>query len=608
MSSRFGPAWGMLLLLFFTLPCRAELPEQVLTAAARVAVQDGGRVKPLDTFARFTLLQLSGRSTFQPEDGPAVSALGWLLECLLDPALARTRAVLLIENPEVMESIGLKHEKPRERFSFDGLSPSRSIVVSLARQFAALPEESRSPAQKQVLQLAHNLRLFESLTRTLTPFMVQSGAPGVGALLEQAQQAAKPASSLSPAMILALEQSDALALLPPVGAAAAVWLSPAGLLRQILEGRPMSPAQADALQALDTIANAAQEPATLAQGFHALSEAARAEQGGHREYRQIPLEVFFYRLQPFRWSLMLYGLAFLMCALLWLFPHQRVLCALCVAAAVAPGLLHVAGIVLRCVIRARPPVSTLYETILFVTAVAVAVALLIEWMNRRRVALGVAATLGVVGLFLANKYEAIDRGDTMPNLIAVLDTNFWLATHVTTVTMGYAAGLLASAIAHLYVVCKAFGLRRQDEEFFRSLTRMVYGVFCFGLLFATVGTVLGGVWATESWGRFWGWDPKENGALMIVLWGLAVLHARLGGYLRDYGIQLAAIFGGVIVAFSWFGVNLLGVGLHSYGFTSGIQTALRQFYLFESFVLTIAAFGWLREQGIVRLHRPAGRD
>ncbi len=130
---------------------------------------------------------------------------------------------------------------------------------------------------------------------------------------------------------------------------------------------------------------------------------------------------------------------------------------------------------------------------------------------------------------------------------------------------------------------------------------MVYGVFCFGLLFATVGTVLGGIWANESWGRFWGWDPKENGALIIVLWGLAVLHARIGGYIRDYGLHMAAVFGGIVVAFSWFGVNLLGIGLHSYGFTSGVHSALSRFYLFESIVLVIAAFGGLREQGIVRI-------
>ena len=103
---------------------------------------------------------------------------------------------------------------------------------------------------------------------------------------------------------------------------------------------------------------------------------------------------------------------------------------------------------------------------------------------------------------------------------------------------------------------------------------MTYGVLCFALLFSVVGTILGGIWANESWGRFWGWDPKENGALLICLSQLAILHARMGGFLKPFGVAMAAIVAGCVVAFSWWGVNLLGVGLHSYGFTGGILTAL----------------------------------
>ena len=99
------------------------------------------------------------------------------------------------------------------------------------------------------------------------------------------------------------------------------------------------------------------------------------------------------------------------------------------------------------------------------------------------------------------------------------------------------------------------------------LERMVYGIVCFALLFSFVGTVLGGIWADQSWGRFWGWDPKENGALLIVLWNAIILHSRWAGYVQEKGIMAMALFGNIITALSWFGVNLLGVGLHSYGFT-----------------------------------------
>jgi hypothetical protein len=129
---------------------------------------------------------------------------------------------------------------------------------------------------------------------------------------------------------------------------------------------------------------------------------------------------------------------------------------------------------------------------------------------------------------------------------------------------------------------------------------MVYGVVCFGLLFSFTGTVLGGIWANDSWGRFWGWDPKENGALMIVLWNLVILHARMGGFIRDLGIHACAVFGGMIVAFSWWGVNLLGIGLHSYGFTSGIMKTLTIFWSIEAALLFVACELWLRSKRAAR--------
>ncbi len=255
------------------------------------------------------------------------------------------------------------------------------------------------------------------------------------------------------------------------------------------------------------------------------------------------------------------------------------------------------GITLRCIIRARPPVSTLYETFLFITAVAVLSALLIELMNRRRIALGLAAILGMVGMFLANRYEIKEAVDTMPSLGAVLDTNFWLATHVTTIAIGYSAGLLAAAIAHVYIFGKLFGLRKNDSQFYRSIGRVLYGTVIYCLFFSVLGTLLGGVWANESWGRFWGWDPKENGALMICLWTLAMVHAHRGGYIRDLGIAISSVFCGIIVAFSWWGVNLLNVGLHTYGFTHGILVSLLIFIGLEMVVIALGGVAWLMGLG-----------
>jgi len=101
--------------------------------------------------------------------------------------------------------------------------------------------------------------------------------------------------------------------------------------------------------------------------------------------------------------------------------------------------------------------------------------------------------------------------------------------------------------------------------------------------------VLGGIWADQSWGRFWGWDPKENGALLIVLWNATILHARWGGLVRERGLMNLAVIGNIVTSFSWFGVNLLGIGLHSYGFTDTGAEYLMNFVVGQLILLADGA-------------------
>jgi ABC-type transport system involved in cytochrome c biogenesis permease subunit len=135
------------------------------------------------------------------------------------------------------------------------------------------------------------------------------------------------------------------------------------------------------------------------------------------------------------------------------------------------------------------------------------------------------------------------------------------------ITFGYSAMFFAGALGLIFIVLGLFS-KRFSKESAKSIGSMVYGVTCFATLFSLVGTILGGIWADQSWGRFWGWDPKENGALMIVIMGAIVLHARWGGIVKERGLMALAICGGIVTVWSWFGTNLLGVGLHAYGFTS----------------------------------------
>jgi len=198
----------------------------------------------------------------------------------------------------------------------------------------------------------------------------------------------------------------------------------------------------------------------------------------------------------------------------------------------------------------------------------------------------VASFAGFVTLLIAHNLAL--GGDTMEMMRAVLDNNFWLSTHVVVVTLGYASTFFAGLLAIVFILMglfsgivsqpltlassdaggKAKGATQAGSILLgKALSKMIYGVVCFATLFSFVGTVLGGIWADQSWGRFWGWDPKENGALLIVLWNAMILHSRWGGLVRERGIVNLAIIGNIVTSFSWFGVNLLGIGLHSYGFT-----------------------------------------
>ncbi|HNC75491.1 MAG TPA: cytochrome c biogenesis protein CcsA, partial [Elusimicrobiota bacterium] len=179
--------------------------------------------------------------------------------------------------------------------------------------------------------------------------------------------------------------------------------------------------------------------------------------------------------------------------------------------------------------------------------------------------LGALGAAGIGFLTQIIAHHLATQGDTMEMMRAVLDSNFWLATHVVTVTIGYSSTFLSGFLAMFYILRGLFSSKLTTEAG-RTLARMVYGIVCFSAFFSFVGTVLGGIWADQSWGRFWGWDPKENGALLIVLWNALILHLRWGGFIRQRGLMVAAVFGNIVTALSWFGVNMLGIGLHSYGF------------------------------------------
>jgi ABC-type transport system involved in cytochrome c biogenesis permease subunit len=296
-------------------------------------------------------------------------------------------------------------------------------------------------------------------------------------------------------------------------------------------------------------------------------------------------EHFFNTFAPFARAQGLYVIALLLACFSWL-KMSRGLSNTAFYLIGLALLLHTAGLISRMYLEGRPPVTNLYSSAVFVGWGSVVLGWILERIYRNGIGSCVAALIGFSTLIIASHLSK--EGDTMEMMRAVLDTNFWLATHVVCITIGYAATFLAGFLALIYVVRGVF-TPSLEKDTAKSLARMVYGIVCFATLFSFVGTVLGGIWADQSWGRFWGWDSKENGALMIVVWNAIILHCRWGGIVRDRGLVGLAIFGNIVTAWSWFGVNMLGIGLHSYGFMDEAFHTLQWFGIGQVLLILIAA-------------------
>ncbi len=259
--------------------------------------------------------------------------------------------------------------------------------------------------------------------------------------------------------------------------------------------------------------------------------------------------------------------------------------------------LHSLALFMRMQISGRPPVTNLYSSAIFIGWAVVIASFVVELVMKNGIGNILGASVGAGSLVIAH-YLARDEGDTLGVMQAVLDTTFWLATHVVCITLGYAATFLAGFIGLFYCVqavlgrsLAAGGNASTYSTELKDCGKLVYGTLCFALFFSLVGTVLGGLWADDSWGRFWGWDPKENGAMLIVLWNALILHARWDKMVNDYGTAVLAMIGNIVTAWSWFGVNELKAGLHTYGFTEGRLLALGifagvQFAVIIGFMMT----------------------
>ena len=303
------------------------------------------------------------------------------------------------------------------------------------------------------------------------------------------------------------------------------------------------------------------------------------------------LELFYNHAHLFFWAVTGYVLAlmgFFLSFICWKKVIYRLSFGLLLLGAVPHGI----ALVSRIIIMNRTPVSSLYETFIFVSLIAVAIGILIEAIHRQWLGIVVGSIGGMALLSIAGRYSA--DGDTMGMLVAVLNSNFWLLTHVLTITSGYGVCCVAGLLGHVYLIQRL--TRPEDGQGLQKTCQILMGTLGLGLVLTFLGTNLGGIWADQSWGRFWGWDPKENGALMIVLWLAILLHAKAGRMIGPLGIAIGSVLGIMVVMWAWFGVNLFSIGLHAYGATSGAAYGLATYYVLELFFIgLVLCFIWKRK-------------
>lgn len=688
------------LLLSATSTFAADVPlsllrdKEVVRTFATIPVQEAGRLKPLDTLARYRLLRFAGKRTigFQNPDTNKkeyLSSMEWLLVTWFKPELSQTMPLFVVDNSAAITEIGVSTEGKgkRDRYSYNEILPARQTLMSKMREYQEIDSKKRTAVQSMIANLGVNFLDYEMLIthfdfvrkisedmKAMPPEIIKAMEgkpsrmtellPAVMAHVKAHPEAAAPMQNpwMMNVMRAALgammsgNQELSMRLFPPPAKDIEPWHGPGWIIMGAVQGKEPTAADLNWLKQYEELYLALPDAAKFKASVTSLANNIRTSATERGEAKYVNLEESYLRADYFYWALIFFFLGLILLATAWSTPNSNSWIYWSITAwisLVAATASSVIGIVIRCIIMQRPPITTLYETIIFISASAAIFGILAEILTRRHYGLLIAAIAGTLGMFLSIRFETMEGQDTMQQLQAVLITNFWLATHVPMINLGYAASLVAAIISMFYfvlrsserlrktsigiavvrftgaflefllriaglsgilsviraivtalkfvssVIRKLFRLPEQSSRTRRivelpmqSLTRMSYGFVCAGLFLSLVGTILGGIWANYSWGRFWGWDPKENGALMIVLMSLIILHARLGGFIREIGIHACNIVLGMITVFSWFGVNQLGVGLHAYGFTDGVWFWLSMFWASQCVFLLIAA--WLK--------------
>lgn len=556
-----------------------HIPTPIDRNIGQIPVMHDGRVKPFDTVARHYLLQINGKLSVKNQ-----SPSEWLMTLLTHPTASANDPIILVEHPRLFDAINPLYNKQKFRVSEAFLDAHIEKLSPFMTEALQYEKAERTPFLQATYLVFYRYQLIKRLRQSYFPSINHSQLDFWNTMLQITQsfdddistdsEAFQTFSSYYATLTTFNEQSDPLLLTTIHN----TWLSlpELALSTSITAKEPLSIALllSDAFQKNDHVKIRQYSQQLTAQTISQLSLLTRM---------QVQIEYWFNAVNPFIMSLFLYLIVIILCVF-----HSNSVVSFHTAIRFgwASALtVHGVGLLARSFILMRPPVINLYSSAIFISFVASVIGFIMH--KRTNESVYAISTTVLSGLSLIVAYHLSLSGDTLEVMEAVLNSNFWLSTHVVAMTIGYAIIFMAGFFAIAYILMGTL-TKRLSPSIDNTLCNVVYIFLMIALFFNVLGTVLGGIWADQSWGRFWGWDPKENGAILIVLWTAIILHMKWGKLISPQALMVMTVLSNIVTAWSWKGTNMLGIGLHSYGFT---EQTFYWLILFFASQLIIAALG-----------------
>jgi cytochrome c-type biogenesis protein CcsB len=513
------------ILVMLTLATAAFATDDLdFTALRYLAVQKDGRKKPLDTVALETIEKLTGKNAFvDPESGRKMEPMDVLLSMWFETRDWTKAPVILVSYKPLRDELGLAADQKYFTYAQVATPQFQDMINRVAKKQGGGQKVDLTHEEREVQVLEERLRTLDEAVGPESLAVVPHPSSAKGAWVPVTQVGKYYGTDKEAEL-----RNDFKAL-----AAAYVQRDPGGF---------------------------ATASGQLRSFLVALSPSV------YPSFASLQREVYYNYFHPFRKAWMFYLVAFAWLLVTWR-ARSPVVYWFGVLAFVMGVMIQAWGFYLRIMISGRPPITNMYESVVWVSFGAALFALILELVYRPRYYLVAVAPLSVVMLLLADQFPAVLDPSIGP-LVPVLRDNFWLSIHVPTITLGYAAFAVAMAVGHIALGYYVFAPK--ERKTIAKVENFVYRAMQIGVLLLAAGTILGGIWAHYAWGRFWGWDPKETWALIALVSYLIPLHGRLAGWMSNFALSVASVVCFMAVLMAWYGVNfVLGKGLHSYGFGVG---------------------------------------